>query len=348
MKTRKLSEILTRMIDKVMIGTDRVTDFSPGSAIRSLLEAVSLEIEQFYILTKENIEWGIAEGTTEAFDFERKKNRKAYGDVTLRMYNPLEQRYYIPRGTIFTSSNNQFNQQYETLVDYYIEQGSTEAQIEVYCLEAGTYGNIPEHIIDSMSSASSVIKEVDNETSFNTGQDLESLEDLKERFHLFIKSRGRATNKAIQYGALSVPDVEGVYVYEQVGRVLVYAHDHNGNLSNIMIQEIYENIEDYRPSGIKLDVQPVDKISADVNVDVEITNKQRINDTLKEHIENFIRNYLNDFTVNKDLILADLTQVIMNIDDSLIYDLTYNINHENIITEPHEIIRSGEINVTLK
>lgn len=348
MKTRKLSEILTRMIDKVMIGTDRVTDFSPGSAIRSLLEAVSLEIEQFYILTKENIEWGIAEGTTEAFDFERKKNRKAYGDVTLRMYNPLEQRYYIPRGTIFTSSNNQFSQQYETLVDYYIEQGSTEAEIEVYCLEAGTYGNIPEHTIDSMSSASSVIKEVDNETSFNTGQDLESLEDLKERFHLFIESRGRATNKAIQYGALSVPDVEGVYVYEQVGRVLVYAHDHNGNLSNIMVQEIYENIEDYRPSGIKLDVQPVDKISVDVNVDVEITNKQRINDTLKEHIENVIRNYLNDFTVNKDLILADLTQVIMNIDDSLIYDLTYNINHENIITEPHEIIRSGEINVNLK
>lgn len=348
METRKLSEILTRMIDKVMIGTDRVTDFSPGSAVRSLLEAIALEIEQFYILTKENIEWGIQEGTTEAFDFTRKKNRKAYGDVTLRMYNPLEQRYYIPKGTIFTSTNNQYNQQYETLVDYYVEQGSSEAVLEVYCLQAGTYGNIPEHIIDNMTSASSIIREVDNETSFNTGQDLESIEDLKERFHLFIESRGRATNKSIQYGTLNVPDVEGVYVYEQVGRILVYAHDRNGNLSQTMTQDIYNSLEDYRPSGIKLDVVSVEKINVDVNVDVIITNKQRINDTLKEHIQGVIRSYLNEFTVSKDLILADLTQVIMNIDDSLIYDLQYNINSDNIITDPQDIIRAGEIKVNLE
>ena len=59
MKTRKLTHILSRMIDKTMISTSKLTDFTPGSAVRSLLEAVSLEIEQFYILTKENIEWGV-------------------------------------------------------------------------------------------------------------------------------------------------------------------------------------------------------------------------------------------------------------------------------------------------
>lgn len=69
MKTRKLTDILSRMIDKTMIATSKVSDFTPGSAVRSLLEAIALELEQYYILTKENIEWGIEEGIVEAFDF---------------------------------------------------------------------------------------------------------------------------------------------------------------------------------------------------------------------------------------------------------------------------------------
>lgn len=347
MKTRKLSEILTRMIDKVMVGTDRITDFSPGSAIRSLLEAVALEIEQYYRLTKENIEWGIQEGTVDAFDFKRKQSRKAYGDVKIQLYNPLGQRYYLPRGTVFTSTDRNYNQQYETLVDYYFEEGVSEAIVEVYCTQKGEYGNIPEHTLDTMSNASSLVRKVDNEYSFNTGQNLESVEDLKERFHLFIESRGRATSKAIQYGTLSVPDIEGVYVYEQVGRVLVYAHDKNGNLSDSLKQEIINSLQDYRPSGIKLDVVSTEKVTVDINVDVVISNKERINSTLKEHIENVIRDYLNNFKVNQDLIITDLTQNIMNIDDNLIYDLKYNLNQDNYITQPQQIIRPGNIVVNL-
>lgn len=347
MEIKKLTTILSRLMDKVMISTSKISDFTPGSAIRSLLEAVSLEIEQFYILTKENIEWGIEEGITEAFDFSKKRERRAYGDVTIRFYNPLEKTMYIPKGTTFSSTRQKFTQQFETLVDYYVVEGSTDATIEVYAKEAGSVGNVPEDTINVMSSASTLIKSVNNDTAFLTGRDEENQEELKKRFQLFVESRGRATNKALQYGVISVSDIEGVYIKEEVGRVLVYAHDKNGNLSEELSHQVEMSLEDYRPSGILLDVVPAIKREVDVDVEVTIINKNRIGETLKTHIENVIRNYLTTFNVSDDLILADLIQVIMNIDDNLIYDIAFNSQVENVITEPEEIIKPGKITVNL-
>lgn len=347
MKTRKLTHILSKMIDKIMVSTSKINDFTPGSAVRSLLEAVSLEIEQFYILTKENIEWGIEEGIIEAFDFDKRKERRAYGDVTITFYNPLDQTMYIPKGTTFTSTRQQYSQQFETLVDYYVNPGSTEAIIEVFAKDVGIIGNVPEDTINVMASSSTLVKSVTNESSFYTGQERESQEDFKRRFHTYVESRGRATNKSLRYGALQVPDITGVHVYEEVGLVTIYAHDNNGNLSDTLKKDIEKSVEDYRPSGIMLKIEPVVKTEVDVDVTVTISNKARIGETLQRHIENVIRVYLNEFEVSDDLILADLTQIIMNIDDALIYDISIDSIQGNVETVPEEIIRAGKINVTL-
>nr|DAN11134.1 MAG TPA: Baseplate J like protein [Herelleviridae sp.] len=347
MKTRKLTHILSKMIDKIMVSTSKINDFTPGSAVRSLLEAVSLEIEQFYILTKENIEWGIEEGIIEAFDFDKRKERRAYGDVTITFYNPLDQTMYIPKGTTFTSTRQQYSQQFETLVDYYVNPGSTEAIIEVFAKDVGIIGNVPEDTINVMVSSSTLVKSVTNESSFYTGQERESQEDFKRRFHTYVESRGRATNKSLRYGALQVPDITGVHVYEEVGLVTIYAHDNNGNLSDTLKKDIEKSVEDYRPSGIMLKIEPVVKTEVDVDVTVTISNKARIGETLQRHIENVIRAYLNEFEVADDLIIADLTQIIMNIDDALIYDISIDSIQGNVETVPEEIIRAGKINVTL-
>ena len=348
MKTKKLSEILSRLIDKTMIATGKVNDFTPGSVIRSIYEAVSLELEQYYMLTKQNINWGIEQGVVQAFDFNKREPKRAYGEVTIQFYNPLQERYYIPRGTTFMSTQQKYIQQFENVVDYYVEPGASEATIEVYCKEKGTIGNIPEGAIDVMNTSSVLVKGVENKLSFSTGTDEESMTELKNRFHLFVESRGRATNKSIEYGTRLVPDIQGVYVYEEVGHVTIYAHDRNGNLSEILQTDIESAIEDYRPSGIKISVKPVNKTIVDINVNITITNKNRGTSTFKNHIENVIRNYLNEFTVSDDLIMSDLTQVIMNIDDNLIYDCSYEALNGNLLTSPEEIIRAGEINVTFE
>ncbi|WNM50367.1 baseplate wedge subunit [Staphylococcus phage Alsa_1] len=345
MRTKKFSEILSRLIDKTMIGTRKVNDFTPGSVIRSLYEAVALEIEQYYMLTRENIKFGIEQGVMDAFDFKKRQPKRAYGTVTIKFYNPLQEDLYIPRGTTFTSTRQRYVQQFENIEDYYVPQGSMEYDIEVYCKQAGTVGNVPENTIDTMGTSTTLINSVTNKLSFSTGSDEESMTDLKNRFHLFVESRGRATGKAIEYGARQVEEVQGVYVKEDVGHITVYAHDKNGDLPESLQTDIEYSIEDYRPSGIALTVRPVQKQIVDLDIDVTLSDIYKQSETLQVHIENVVRAYLNAFNVSQDLIISDLIQIIMNIDDYLIYDCSITNISGNIDIQANEILRAGNINV---
>lgn len=349
MRLKKISEILGRLIDVTMVNTHELNDFSVGSTIRSIYEAVSMELEQYYILGRENILWGIEQGVLNAFDFRKREAKRAYGMVTLEFHTVTQTPVYIPTGTTFDSSLSGAPSKltFQTMQDYIIPAGVITAKVEAYCTTVGTQGNIPKNRINRVINNISNLKAVYNEFDFLTGTDEESIESVKKRFHAFVESRGRATIKALDYGTRQVEEVSGVYIKEEVGYVRIYAHDLNGDLKQETLDKIKVAIEDYRPAGIKLDVFPVIKSNVQVNATVTISDKRRINDKLEEHIELTIRNYLNSQVVSQPLILADLIQVIMNIDDVLIYDCKINNMTGNMSVRDEEIIRAGEVVVEL-
>lgn len=347
MRIEKLSSILSRMTDRVLISTGKINDFTPGSVVRSLFEAVGLEIEQFYMLTRENIIDGIEKGIIESFDLQRKEKKRAYGNVTIRFYNPLEQEYYIPRGTTFMSTSQDYPQQFETVNNFYVSPGTVEALIEVHAKEAGTIGNVPENTITVMSSATSLIQSVTNKHSFSTGVDDETQSQYKKRFNKFIDTLSRGTKESIEFGASQVDNVAGVYVDEKVGNVSVYVHDANGDLSAELARAVEVALEEYRPAGIRLEVKPTRTMNIDIDFTVIITDKSKINNLLKSRIEGVVRTYLNNLDVSQDLVLAELVQHIMNIDDSLIYDVTFSGLSSNVETKPEELIRARVIKATL-
>ncbi|BCK59793.1 tail protein [Staphylococcus phage vB_SauH_DELF3] len=334
-------------MDKTPQGTSKRPDFSSGSAVRSLPEGLAKEIEQYYILTRENLNWGIQEGIIEAFDFGKRKAKRSYGKVDIQFYQPLDMRMYIPAGTTLGSTIDEYPQQFETLVEYYADEGPSAITVEVYCKEVGIVRNIPEDIINLYHSGSSLIRTITNPTSFITGTKEECKEDFKRRFHMFVESRGRATNKSIRSGTFGVPDVDGVYVYEEVGHVEHYAHDKNGNLSATPKNDIITALEDYRPSGLKLNVVDLDKEEIDVSTVVTISTDARIGEPLQGHIESVIRDNLNRLTTSIDLIINDLIQAIMNIDDNLIYDVAFKNLSTNIEVSSKGNIRGGDIKVEL-
>ena len=77
------SDVLTSLIDYTSSVTNKITDYSVGSVIRSIYDAVSIEEETLYVLMQQNIEEGIASGLLSAFNFSPKPAQKAYGDLTL-------------------------------------------------------------------------------------------------------------------------------------------------------------------------------------------------------------------------------------------------------------------------
>lgn len=348
MRIKGISSILSRLIDLTLLyDRDGINDFTAGSTIRSIYEAIAMEIEQYYVLGRDNIIWGIGEGITEAFNFPRRQARRAYGTVTLEFHTALRDDLHISQGTNFMSSFREYNQRYETLQDFTIPKGVSRYDITVYCVDNGSYGNVPKGVINMASIAISNLSKVHNPYDLLTGQDTESLEDVRRRFRMFVDTRGRATNKAIAYGARTVEDIAGVYVDESTGYVKVYAHDNNGFLSDDLKSQVEYVLRDYRPSGIKLEVFPVERRVVNLTVKVQLRSAERYNEIFKREIESVLRSYLNRLNASEDVILNDLIQKVMEIDDYEIYDVNFVNLAGNIAVEPNEIVRAGTVDVQL-
>lgn len=342
-----MTEIYSRLVDHTITNTTEINDFSVGSAMRAIYESVAIELEQFYILTRENIKEAIERGVYESFGFTRKKSTRAYGTVGIFFYTQTQQEYVISRGTRFTSDSNAYPQVYETQVDYIIPKGSMSAELEIFCLSPGSYGNIPAGVINIMNTPMMNIDRVINLSAFQTGQDEEPLDELRARFRAYIESLSRATVPALEYGAREVQEVSGVYVHEQTGLVTIYAHDRNGNLTDLVKQKVEQNMFKFRPAGIKVVVRPVTRKTVDVSVVVTLRNKSAITNRLRKNIQNEVERYLNNMKTSQNLILTDLSTVIMNIDRQLIYDVNIDLD-DNIYLEGNEVIRAGQITIILK
>ena len=347
MRIKSLSEILSTLIDRTLINTHELNDFSVGSVTLSLYESIAMELEMYSVLQKQNIEWGIEHGVYEAFGFERREARRAYGELIVEFHTAVKDRTVIPRGTTFFSSMSGYPQIYETLKDYYVPSGESRAVINVHCTTPGTVGNVPKNVINTNSNSVFNIKSIRNPYAILTGQDREPLENVKQRFRAFIETRGRATDRAIAYGVRQVEDVSGVYVDGQVGRILVYVHDLNGNLPEELKRRVTRAVQDYRPSGVRLDVVPIEKREVSLNVEVTLRDKTAKTEAFRQEIEENLIHYLNTMEVSDDLILSSVVQRIKNIDDYQIYDVEITGLDKNLIVDNNQLIRAGDVAVTL-
>jgi uncharacterized phage protein gp47/JayE len=344
-----MSDIYSRLVDNTITNTKEINDFSVGSAMRAIYEAISIELEQFYIITRENIAESIEAGVYSSFGFTRQAAVKAYGNMQITFNSATTVDLYLSRGSRFTSSNPSYSAlMYETIQDYTIPAGSLTATVQIYCTLPGALGNVPASVIDTMSSPLQNVKSVTNPAAFQTGQDQEPLSEMRARFAAYIESLSKGTVPAIEYGTRSVTNVSGVYVDEQTGLIVVYAHDRNGDLPSDLQANIVSNLDNYRAGGIPVQVKPVIKVNQDVSVTVTLTNKSGITQAFNDKINSTISTYLNNMTTSQSLILSDLTSIIKYVDRVLIYDVQYTNLTGNVILDKNEVMRAGTITVTLQ
>lgn len=348
MRFKRMSEIYSRLVDYTITNTNEINDFSVGSAARALYEAFSIELEQYYVLTRENMAEAIEQGVYSSFSFDRKKAIKSYGNVQVTFHNSTQTDMILSRGSRFSSSLAAYPQIYVTQVDYIIPKGSIMAEFEVHCTTAGTVGNIPANVLDIMQSPIANVRTVNNPAAFQTGQDQEPLEEQRSRFASFIKSLSRGTVPAIEYGARTVDEVSGVFIEEETGRINVYAHDRNGNLPDAVKTKIETAMFEYRPAGIPVRIYPVTRRAIDVNVTVTLTNKAAVTETFKTRIAEEISRYLNNMKTSQSLVLSDLSSVIKYLDRQLVYDVQFTNLSSNVNLMGSEVIRAGTVTVTLQ
>lgn len=344
-KIERLSELLAELVDYTSMHTDAITDFTEGSAIRSIYEAIAMTQEQLYQLSAENVMWAIDHGILDAFDFTPREAQHSYGMVTIDLYTPLAKETVVSAGTTFYSSvlGNK-TLYFQTEQPYTIPQGTTTFKVRAYCTEGGSQGNIPANYIDSANSTQLSILSVTNEESFLTGREEEKAEELKKRFREFVATRGRATKRAIEYGVNSLEEIAGCFVQEQVGKFIVYAHDANGDLPDDLKYRIDNILEDYRPVSIPYEIRAVNKVKANLQIEIAVSDIDLATDTFTEALRLYVSDYLNHFKAGDDLVPNKLTEKILKF-NSLITDVRY-IGGATYTTAPEEIIRSGNIYIT--
>lgn len=343
---KKQADILLDLIDYTSSVTNKITDFNVGSAIRAIYDAVSIESENLYMLTLENISEGIEQGLMQSFDFTVKDATYAYGDVTLDFNSPTSTEYILPKGTNFSIGDTSSSLRYATRDNYVIPIGTTSYNVTVYANTPGVAGNVDKNMITTIESNIYNANRVTNNESFLTGHEAETYEETKQRFQLFIESIGRATKNAIKYGALTVPNIDSVYVYEQIGLVTVYASDANGNLSTIDISNLEDTLEDYRPAGIQLIVQPMNKLVVNTTLNITISDRIIYPDRVIANVNKTVSDYLNAMKADQDLIISQLIKTVVNANEEVL-DISIDNPEGNVIVEPEQIIRAGTVTINL-
>lgn len=349
LKIKKFSEIFNSLVTWITADNSKLSDFNIGSALRTLTEAFSLQIEEFYFNMKQNIEYAIETAIYKAFGFTAITSEYADGYITVKFIQPLESPIILPAGMMFsTSFTNSKVVYYKTTDDVSVEQGTTEIMVPVVCTEVGTVGNCEVGEINTLITGNSLIESVRNNYRFTSGIDAETKADMKARFQVYLKSLGRATKESIEYGAKTVDGVSGVYVDDKyIGFVNVYCHDKNGELPNELKSKITLTLEDYRAGGIEAKVLPVVRHSVNIeNLVLVVPDNTEMTGTI-ESIKLLVTNFLNSYEVSQDFFVSDLVTLIMNYYKSIVITMNFD-GLENIKILDNELVVAGKVNITYK
>lgn len=349
LKIKSFNEVLRGMVDWTTTYSKRLTDFHVGSVVRTLLEAIASEIEEFYYSMYRNINWAIENAIFKSFGFEREEATSASGVLTLTFVEPVKTDVMIPEGTKFATvpRSGQETLYFETKEVYLVKAGSNKADIVVYCTNPGFVGNVSADTIKIMTNPVSYVSEVTNKKPFTSGKEAESLAERKQRFNRYIETLARGTVSSLEYGCKEVDGVTGVWVDDtKIGIVGVYVHDANGNLPESLKTQVEANLENYRAAGVEVIVYPIEKREINIIMTIKVT-EQSNTEKFRSTIYNNVIQYINSFPVSKAFILAELNQLVMNIDDVAVLNVKIEEPLSDVTVSPQTIIRPKEVSITL-
>lgn len=347
---KSFKEILNDMVGWVTLTTDKVTNFRVGSVVRTILEAVSIELEQLYFQVRKMFRHAISESVYTSFDFNKLPAKNSTGYVRVVFSQPLAVQLILSKGFLFSTqpSNETSVLRFETPEEYLFPVGTVSANIMVVCTTPGVIGNIESMAIRYTVSPVLEISQVYNDIPFYDGADEESIEDRKKRFSLFVTTLSRGTLEAVRYAVVKVPGVTGTYLYESPGVVFIYAHNSQGELPTDLRASILESVGDYKAAGIQIILDQVSTKPVNLVVNVEVRYGTDLN-YYHDLVRDTLVAYLNTFPVSVGLSNSEIVTKIMGIDTQVIKSssVTMNGSTSNLAIAKNEIIRSGTVTVLL-
>lgn len=199
---KDFASITASMINWMRSVQKKVTDFRIGSIVRSMLEAVAAEIDEFYKQAFIGLREAIPVAIYTTFNFPALTATPTTGLIRVTI-DAQPGVITIAQGTVWVpSSGGSVN--YAQTADVDIAIGDTFADVPVAAVTAGSIGNLPSGTTFTPSPVPTGFVSATNLSSWLTGIDTESDADHKTRFNSFISTLQRGTLAAIRYGLTTV------------------------------------------------------------------------------------------------------------------------------------------------
>lgn len=224
------------------------------------------------------------------------------------------------------------------------ESGTVHVTVE--CDTPGTSGNIPVGAIKDFPVTVSGLNGVTNEEAFTNGYAQETIEDMGTRYKDKVQNPATSGNPAhYKQWAKEVPGVGDARVFGRQptrGSVTVLIiNSRKTAASEELCEETKAYIEERRPVGADVYVEPAEELSIDLSLKLTVKDQTKdyakiIKDTLAEWLANqaFVAQYIS---------YAKLGDMILGVDGVLDYEeLTVNGKKSNVnITETQVAVAGG-------
>lgn len=196
---KDFTSIAASMINYAKATQDRLTDFTKGSAIRTVFECAAIEMDELYQQMWLGLKEAIPVALFQAFSFTPLPATSAQGLVSVTLAGGTA--FTIPAGTRFVVTASP-SQVFVANADVTVEAGQTSATVAVSALTVGVVA--PVTFNTPFTTAIPGLVTAVAQADFSLGTAVETDAQRSQRFLAYIQSLDRSTNVALEYAAKTV------------------------------------------------------------------------------------------------------------------------------------------------
>ena len=339
--------IKQRILDNIQVDIDK----REGSFTQNLISPLSQELAKFYIEQEDLVNMAFVRNgffnfldlKCEEYGIYRKEGTKAVGEVVFIGDNGIS----IENGTTL-SCNGLY---YVVLNDADIV--NNQAELVVEALDVGKQYNLLANTKLSLTEAIEGISDVYVKESFKNGANIETDEELRDRYFETIKKSYTSGNVA-HYETWST-EVNGVGLSKVYplkngnGTVEIVITDSNMlGASSELIESVKANIEEKRPIGANVSVVSATEKAINIKANITLANGYTVEE-VKIEFTNKVIEYLKEISFKTSYISnARLGNLLL--DTNGVFDYTkFKINDStlNIALNDVEVPKLGTVEFTV-
>ena len=345
--SKTYENIKNRILDNMKIDIDK----REGSFLNNMVSPISQELAKAYIEQEDLVNMAFVRNgffnyldlKCEEYGIYRKEGTKAVGEVIFIGENGTS----IPNGTVLSSNGLYF----VVLNDSDITKNQAELVVEA--LEVGKQHNLLANTKLSLTEPIYGITDIYVKSDITNGTDIESDEELRNRYFDTIKKSYTSGNVAhYEQWANEVNGVGLCKVFPLKngnGTVEIVITDSNMlGASSELIESVKANIEEKRPIGANVSVVSATEKAINITANITLASGYSVEE-IKSEFTNKVTEYLKEISFKSSYVSnARLGNLLLDTNGVLDYT-EFKINNltTNIALSDIEVPKLGTINFTV-